>query len=256
MGWPFFDYEQSRDYRIFLAAEDKGVYLYDKEGSIVKGWNFGKTEGRVEDPIRHFRIGNRDYIVFADHFTCYILNRQGETRVSVKKHFPVSKNARFILESNTTGIKPRLALTDSSGRVRFIYFDGSVETVEIDRFSGDHFFEYSDLDGDGRKEFIFADKGELKVYEHDGSKRFIYDVKAAISYAPVVYQFTHDNKKIGLVSADNNKIYLFNKDGSLYNGFPLPGSTPFSIGVINRSSSKFNLIVGSGDNFLYNYSVQ
>ncbi len=255
-GLALFDYEKSRDYRIFLAAEDKGVYLYDKEGSIVKGWNFGKTEGRVEHPLRHFRIGNKDYLVFADHFTCYILNRRGETRVSVKKHFPVSKNARFILESNTTGIKPRLAVTDSSGRVQFIYFDGSVETVEIDQFSGDHFFEYSDLDGDGRKEFIFADKGELKVYKHDGSKGFSYDVRAEISYAPVVYQFAHANKKIGLVSSENNKLYLINNDGSLYNGFPLPGSTPFSIGVISRSASKFNLIVGSGDNFLYNYSVQ
>ena len=149
-----------------------------------------------------------------------------------------------------------MALTDSSGRVQFIYFDGSVETVEIGQFSGDHFFEYSDLDGDGRKEFIFADKGELKVYKHDGSKGFSYDARAEISYAPVVYQFAQGNKKIGLVSSDDNKLYLINNDGSLYNGFPLPGSTPFSIGVISRTASKFNLIVGSGDNFLYNYSVQ
>jgi hypothetical protein len=174
----------------------------------------------------------------------------------VKKHFPVSRNARFILESNTTGIKPRLALTDSSGRVQFIYFDGSVESIEIDAFSGDHFFEYSDLDGDGRKDFIFADKGKLSVYKPNGARDFSYDTRSTISYSPVVYQFSHGNKKIGLVSSDNNKLYLVNNDGSLYKGFPLPGSTPFSIGVISRSASKFNLIVGSGDNFLYNYSVQ
>ncbi len=255
-GLALFDYEQSRDYRMCLAGEDKGIYLYDKEGGIVKGWGFGKTEGRVEHPLRHFRIGNKDYIVFADHFTCYILNRRGETRVPVKKHFPVSRNAHFIMENNTTGIKPRLALTDSSGRVQFIYFDGSVETAEIGQFTGEHYFEYSDLDGDGRREFIFADKGELRVYKHDGSKMFSYDTRAEISYAPVVYQFSQGNKKIGLVSSENNKLYLLNNDGSLYKGFPLPGSTPFSIGVISRSDSKFNLIVGSGDNFLYNYSVQ
>jgi hypothetical protein len=255
-GLALFDYEQSKDYRIFLAAEDKGVYLYDKEGNILKGWSFGKTEGRVTMPLRHFRVGNRDYIVFADHFTCYILNRRGETRVTVKKHFPVSQNARFIMDSNTPGIKPRLALTDSSGQVKFIYFDGSVESVEIDRFTGDHFFDYNDLNGDGRKEFIFADKGELMVYKHDGSRGFSYDTRAEISYAPVVYQFSNGNKKIGMVTSDNNKLYLINSDGSLYKGFPLPGSTPFSVGVIDRSTSKFNLIVGSGDNFLYNYSVQ
>jgi hypothetical protein len=256
-GLALFDYERSRDYRIFVAGEDRGIYLYDKEGNIIKGWNFGKTEGRVDDPLRHFRIGNKDYIVFADHFTCYMLNRRGETRVNVKKHFPVSRNARFILESSTTGIKPRLALTDTSGRVQFIYFnDGSVETVEIGQFSGDHFFEYSDLDGDGRREFIYVDKGELKVFQQDGSREFSYNSNTEISHAPVIYQFAYGNKKIGLVSSDDNKIFLVNNDGSLYQGFPLPGSTPFSIGVISRSASKFNLIVGSGDNFLYNYSVQ
>lgn len=255
-GLALFDYEQSRDYRIFLAGADREIYLYDKEGNIIKGWDFGKTEGRVEGPLQHFRIGNKDYIVFADHFTCYILNRRGEARVNVKKHFPVSRHARFILESSTTGIKPRLALTDTSGRVQFIYFDGEVETVDIDRFSGDHFFEYSDLDGDGQREFIFTDRGVLKVYNHDGSKKFSYDTKADISYEPVIYQFGYGNRKIGLVTRENNKLYLINNDGSLYQGFPLPGSTPFSIGVISRTASKFNLIVGSEDNFLYNYSVQ
>ena len=140
--------------------------------------------------------------------------------------------------------------------MQFIYFDGSVETLEIDRFTGDHYFEYSDLDGDGRREFIFVDKGELKVYNYDGSRAFSYDTRAQISHAPVIYQFGFGNKKIGLVTAETNKLYLVNNDGSLCKGFPLPGSTPFSIGVISRSASKFNLIVGSEDNFLYNYSVQ
>ena len=62
--------------------------------------------------------------------------------------------------------------------------------------------------------------------------------------------------KIGLVSEERHELYLLNNDGSMYSGFPLRGSTPFSIGVFKSSESKFNLVVGNEDNFLYNYSVQ
>ncbi len=96
----------------------------------------------------------------------------------------------------------------------------------------------------------------MKVFSHDGSRKFSRSFKSAVSHSPVIYQFSYGNKKIGLVSEGMNELYLVNSDGSLYNGFPLLGSTPFSIGVIDRSASKFNLIVGSDENFLYNYSVQ
>jgi hypothetical protein len=255
-GMALFDYEKSRDYRIAVAGEDRGIYLYDKTGNIVKGWNIMKSEGKVEMSIKHFRVGSKDYIVFADHFTTYILNRRGETRIRVEKHFPVASHANIILESSTTGIKPRLALTDSLGRVQFIYFDGKVETLELGTFSGDHYFEYSDLDGSGRREFIYIDGKELAVFGYDGSRKFSRTFKSPVSRPPVIYQFSYGNKKIGLVSEKRNELYLVNNDGSLYQGFPLLGSTPFSIGVINKSVSKFNLIVGSDENFLYNYSVQ
>ena len=147
-------------------------------------------------------------------------------------------------------------MTDSLGRVHFIYFDGTVETVELGTYSGEHYFEYSDLDGSGRREFIFIDGRELRIFTHDGSRKFSRTFKSAVTRAPVIYQFSHGNKKIGLVSEGMNELYLVNNDGSLYNGFPLLGSTPFSIGVINKTTSKFNLIVGSDGNFLYNYSVQ
>jgi hypothetical protein len=206
--------------------------------------------------INHFRVGSKDYIVFADHFTTYILNRRGETRVGIKEHFPVARHANIVLENYAAGNKSRLVMTDSAGQVQFVYFDGTVETVGLGTYSGEHFFDYSDLDGNGTREYIYVDGTELKVFNKDGSKKFSRSFKSPISLAPVIYQFSYGNKKIGLVSEGLDELYLVNNDGSLYKGFPLLGSTPFSIGVINKTSSKFNLIVGSDNNFLYNYSVQ
>jgi hypothetical protein len=73
---------------------------------------------------------------------------------------------------------------------------------------------------------------------------------------PDIYKFSSSDVKIGITDRSGNRIYLINSDGTLYEGFPLEGSTRFSIGYFKGSDSRFNLIVGSENNFLYNYSIE
>lgn len=255
-GIAVFDYEKNKDYRLLVAAEDRLIYAYNIEGQIVKGWSPDRTEQIIFRPLHHVRLEDRDYIIGTDNYSTYILNRKGETRVNVKTHFPVSYNNDFRFDLFSTGIKPRIAITDTSGHVHFIYFDGSTEELICGDFSSRHYFEYIDLDGNGKKEMIFADGNELKVYNFDKRMKFSRQFKSEISYSPVTYQFSDRDIKIGIVCANTGEIYLINKDGSSYEGFPLGGSTQFSITNFNRSISKFNLLVGSNHNFLYNYFVK
>ena len=255
-GLALFDYENNKDYRIFIATEDRDIYGYNKEGQILKGWSPDKTEQILNRPLHHYRLAEKDYIVYADNYSIYMLNRKGEIRSNVKVHFPVSQNNDFRMDFNSPGIKPRLAITDTSGHIHFIYFDGSSEQLTCGDFTDRHYFDYVDLDGDGKKEFIFADGNELKVYTADLKIKFTKQFKCKISFAPVTYQFSDTNIKIGIVCSETGDIYLINNDGSVYQGFPLKGSTPFSITNFGRSTNKFNLIVGSNYNFLYNYSVK
>ncbi len=255
-GLAVFDYEQSRNYRLFVATEDQKIYAYDKEGKIIKGWEFDRSDHVVQQTVQHFRLRDRDYIVFADLLKVYILNRKGKTRIPVTDHFPVSPNNDFSFEGNTTGVQPRFVITDTTGHVHFIYLDGTSEELVLGDFSGDHYFEYADINGNGKKEFIFLDGSEMRVYSYNKKQLFNYSFRTRINQPPLLYQFSGTDIKIGVVSPENSKIYLINNDGSLYKGFPLSGSTLFSIGYLSKSTSKFNLLVGSDHNFLYNYSVQ
>ncbi|MBL7112841.1 MAG: DUF3352 domain-containing protein [Bacteroidales bacterium] len=255
-GLALFDYEQNRDYRLFVATEDHKLYAYDKEGNTIKGWEFERSDHVVRQTVQHFRLGDKDYLIFADQYRVYILDRKGKTRIQVTDHFPVSANNDFNFESNTTGVQPRFVTTDTTGHVHFIYLDGTSEEFVLGDFSADHYFEYADINGNGKKEFIFLDGTELKVFSYNKKQLFSYSFRARINEPPVLYQFSSTNIKIGVVSSENSKIFLINNDGSAYKGFPLSGSTPFSIGYLSKSTSKFNLLVGSDHNFLYNYSVQ
>ena len=134
--------------------------------------------------------------------------------------------------------------------------DGSVSELLNQEISSDHFFRMGDLDKDGIPEFIIADGDELSVLYQDGKRLFSYRVRGKISEMPDIYKFSASDVKIGISDRSRNRIYLVNSDGSLYEGFPLEGSTRFSVGYFAGSDSRFNLIVGSANNFLYNYSIE
>ncbi|MFO8234467.1 MAG: DUF3352 domain-containing protein [Bacteroidales bacterium] len=252
-GMSVFDYDNRKEYRLFIPCENRQVYNFNKEGNIVKGWQFQGTDTRVNQPIQHFRVGTKDYIVFADQYRVYILNRRGEIRVNPEKQFRISENNNFVLENNTEN-KARLVTTNTKGQIHYIYFNGEVKNLNIKAFSEDHWFDYQDITGNGSREFIFLDNRTLEVYDSNKEKLFARNFDTNINGPPLYFEFSAKDRKLGVVSKEANEIYLINKKGEIYDGFPLSGNTPFSIGFLEPKQN-FNLIVGNKHSFIYNYSV-
>lgn len=255
-GIALFDYDNRKQYRIFVACEDRRVYVYDLEGKTVSGWSFRRSEGTVRQPVQHFRIGEKDYIVFSDGIRAYFLDRRGKERIDPAEPVVVSRNNQFYLDMNISGDGPRLVTTDSTGSVIGVNMNGEVGQLFTFEASPDHYFRIKDLDQDGKPELMFADGNELEVMDFSGRKEFSFKTKNNIGMVPDIYAFSSTDLKVGLVDKEKNQIYLLNSDGTIYEGFPLEGNTRFSIGYFAGSDSRFNLIVGSLNGFLYNYSIE
>jgi hypothetical protein len=71
---------------------------------------------------------------------------------------------------------------------------------------------------------------------------------------PYGLEFSSNDKKIGFTDADANQVYVVDDRGKNLRGFPLNGTTAFSVGRLGRGNS-FNLITGGRDSFLYNYEI-
>ncbi len=251
-----FDYDNNRDYRFFIAGEDRQIYVYNKSGNIVTGWDFDRTEKPITQPIQHFREGGRDYIVLSDENRPYIIDRRGNERVKPSRFFSKARNANIVLEDKTRNSAPRFVTSDSLGIVRFIYLDGKVEEKAVRNVSSNHFFDYQDVDADGRRDFIILDGDELAVLRNDGKELFTRKFKHDMLPQVIYFQFGGRDRKLGIVCSVSSQIYLINGDGSLYKGFPLKGITPFSIGRFSSTKSTFNLLVGSSGGYVLNYAVQ
>jgi len=249
-GLSLFDYDNNGEYRIFVPVEDLNIYLYDKYGKIISGWRFRGTDHPVNQPVSYLRSGSKDYIIARDLNRIYLLDRRGKHRVKISKHIEYSQNNPLYF------IKNQIFATDTSGSVFKIELNKNVDKLFETNSGADHYFIPSDLDNNRKTEFVFASNNKLIVYDYFGKVIFSEKFPEKISFPPVIYEFSRNDKKIGVVIGKSNKIYLYNNDGSLYNGFPLQGSGMFSISSFPQLKARFNLIVGNNDNFLYNYSVQ
>ncbi len=250
-GVNVFDYDNKRDYRYFVACEDKKVYAFDAEGKLVNGWDFGQTDFPVTTPVQHFRVEGKDYIVFKDKSRIYIQDRKGKTRVNVSAKFENLGNALVL---NVNGV-PKIVVTDKTGKVYYIYFNGKYNVKNVGEFSEDHFFTVDDLNGNGVPDFVFVDGKELTVVDENGKKLFTKKFNNPIKSKPAIYSFSSSLKEIGIVDSTANRIYLFNPDGKLHEGFPMQGNSEFSIGKINALLG-LNLIVGSEGGNLFNYKLK
>ncbi|MDR1172304.1 MAG: hypothetical protein LBL24_07620 [Bacteroidales bacterium] len=247
-----FDYDNNRQYRMMVACEDRKVYAFDRNGKPVDGWSFKQSEHPVQTDIYHFRTENKDYIVFADKYRVYILDRQGRTRVSPEHNLPVGRQTSIALDRQHS----RLALTDTVGTVHFILLaNGSMTQQVIKPYPSSHFFVFQDVDGDGQGDFVFAAGSKLEVFRQDAKQIINIEAEGPITMRPYIYEFAASDLRIGIVQPQDNRIWLYDNKGKASKGFPLKGSTLFSIGRPDKSSNNFNLFVGSKNNFLYNYSV-
>ncbi len=251
-----FDYNKNKNYRIFIAGEDKKVYVYDKQGNLVPGWKITKCESPVTGPVHHYTWAGKDYIVFTDTLNLYILDRRGNERVHVRENIPKPVHQSIFWGHYPGTGSPAFVMNSTGGKVCFVSLTGKIKRIQFPDIPEDAWFSYEDLNGDGRKEYIFVYDNRLRVMRSTEKERFTFRTKGAISSPPVVYTFSSSDKKTGLVDATSGLIYLVNNNGKLYNGFPLKGQTRFTIGRLGPEGNNFNLIVGGKDNFLYNYSVK
>jgi hypothetical protein len=125
------DYDHSKKYRFFVAGRSGKVWMYDKDGTNLEGWQPKDIGASLFAPPRHYRIRGKDYIIgIRDDGHAYLMNRRGE----IQKNFPLDLNARpagdYYLEAGPTREKTSFVLVSRDGfRIKF-NLDGKIQSRE------------------------------------------------------------------------------------------------------------------------------
>jgi hypothetical protein len=255
-GLALFDYDHTKNYRVFVSGENRSISGYDISGRPLDGWNPKPNVGILQHPMQHVSVQGKDFL-FANTVTgdFYFFNRRGDVISRFIDTAKTSYHNPFVFDGNEQFAKNRFINTDADGKIKSVFLDGRRLYKHVGNWSPDHYFNYANVTGDSIREYIYLDKNQLIVYRDDSTIAFNYEFKADIQSAPQLFPDSSGTKMmIGVSSLATNQVFLFNEDGTLKKGFPMNGSTPFRIADL-RNSGKKMLVTGSQDRYVYLYDL-
>ncbi|MBI1224840.1 MAG: hypothetical protein GC192_06350 [Bacteroidetes bacterium] len=224
------DFFKSHEYQFFIACENGSAYGFDENGSPVEGWRPKTGIGSVRFPLIHFQAKGKDFLMMLDTAgMLQVYQKNGEYR------FPKKDLASKFLQGpdfQADGENYRIVTCDDHGRVTVTNLEGGGFNLALEAGKKQGVkFAFSDVAGDGRKDYLALSGGDLAAYFYEGQK-----FKKAFKYQfsqpqDAVFGVEWAKRKafIGTVCEAKNQINLLDGQGNLLPQFPLAGTTAFSI---------------------------
>ena len=224
-----FDYDKNKNYRL-LVTQGSELLMYDKNGKKVSGFKYKKSSNNITSKPKHFRILNKDFIVFKIGNKMKILNRKGRERINVNDDINFSN--QNIFEYND-----KLISTTTDQKLVQIDVNGVMDLSSLKNLS---------LNSDGSN-LVVLNENSIKLSSNVASIPFG-------NYGSPQLSNINKNLLITLYDKQNKKSYLFNKNLILDTSFPIYSLIPMEIGDMNRDKN-VEIIISNKNKFISCYTI-
>lgn len=128
-GLSVLDYEGNKDYRFVVGLKNGSIVNYDKTGKSVTGWSSNLNNDLLITPIKHFRIGSKDYLCGTTaNGKTIALDRRGAPREQIPM---ITGGKKSLLLKGKSITSSRVLIADS-GKIKGHYFSGQSFTNMLD----------------------------------------------------------------------------------------------------------------------------
>lgn len=238
IGFNVIDYDHSKNYRFCVTTEGGKIYVLDKTGADLKGWNPKKVDGELAFPCNHFRIKNSDfYVVAQKDGKVWLWNRRGQTEKGFPIDLGVSLKSDYYIQK--TDLKTSKIVVSSTNS----------ESIRID------------LNGDVEKDLapaeaisglkIVSDPADSKHYFVSGNKLFDKELNLLWEYTDYpngnitqVYNLNEFN--LIVLDDEGHQIHFYKKEGQEIILDPLKASEEISL-LYSTSRKEFEVYVVYND---------
>lgn len=204
-----FDYSNTRDYR-FVVVQDKEVHMYNRRGQKVKGFGFTSAESELIQPLKHIRIGNKDYILAMEASgKLNILNRRGEIRVPVKEEFEFSENPWYEYEN-------QFVSTNQDGALVSISESGKITREALGLAKGHRITATP-------KTLVSLSENSLRIKDKEVTLDFGLYTEPQIFYL-------NNKLYISVTDLQAQRVYIFDSNAQLLPDFPVFGTSGIDLG--------------------------
>ena len=241
------DYDNSTQYRFFIASRYGSVFATDLKGKFLEGWNPWKHEIPMSIAPQHVRIGDKDVIVLLDQMGNLILtNRKGEVLPGFPLKLENRTNQPVFIENGLDFKTSYIYVLSELGQVEKINFQGIVSSSQqLFRPSKNTRFQFC-MD-QKKKTFVVVRISEDKIVIFDQSYRQIFENGIKSSDIEVQYfHFGASNKIFALTDFYTKTCSLFNEAGESLNHPVLEVTQPVDIVRKSKDGTGFLILLGNG----------
>ncbi len=228
-----FDYEGKKDYR-FVVTQGRKVFMYNNKAQIVSGFTFTEAESPIIRAPQHFRISNKDYLVFQlENNKLKILHRVGRERIKVAEKIDFSNNEAFLYRN-------KISLTNKKGVLHQIDSKGKLTATNFN-LNPDHGMYATSKTLALMNDNVLSIKGK-KV-----------ELELGVYTKPKIF-YIYDKIYVGVTDIQNQKIYLFDSQAESIPNFPVFGSSLIDL-VDMENDRKLELVAKDQENSIIVYKL-
>lgn len=227
-----FDYDNKKDYRL-LITQGAHLLMYNTSGKIVKGFTYKKAPNAIISQPKHFKIGRKDYIVFAEGKTIEIIDRVGKPRITTKGDINFSNNEIYLYLNKFT-------TTDKNGNLIMVDTKGAQSNTRLE-LKEKHTITTTS------KTFVSLSENKLKIR----SKTIELDFGDYT--APKIFYL---NDKIYVTTTDlqAKRAYLFDSQSQPIPNFPVYGNSSIELDNIDKDQN-LEVVTKGDSNSLIIYQI-
>lgn len=225
------DYDNTREYRYFIATESGNLWLLDRNGNKLEGWDPLKLQERLASAPRHVRVPGKGDFMMAQTVSgkIHFFNRRGEKQAGSPLSMGEDFEAPVNITSSQGGNSLKLSAISSTGELIHGNFSGEITyRTQLIKAARDDDFELL-ADQSGLSEVILSKQYSKTLILDDNEKELFTLPIAGDKLWFGFFDFGSTRKILAVSDPEQGFGYLYNLKGNMLTTTPLESEGPIQV---------------------------
>lgn len=208
--------DKSGSESILIPCKNLRLYAYALTGKPLAGFAPMKLPGIITQPV-YFNGSRQRLVLLEESGLCFVTDIHGQRLFTVKGTIVLRSRSKFFSSIDGSQL---LSFISEEGKWMEIDSLGELKSIIV-QGAGDTIYSSTsiDLNGDSENDLIVAGSEGVKATTIDGVSLFKYNNGSTFEKVGVM----KSGSKVSILALSQNSVFLFNRDGTLAEGFPLQG---------------------------------
>ncbi len=244
------DYDNSRKYRFLIAGTEGRMYLYDKYGELLEGWDPVDMQGGFTSTPFHLRVGGRDAMINVQSSgRINMLTRRGDFYPGFPLNFETGISGAVFIQRGSGFNNTLMHVMKDNGELIKLNLKGEIiSKKQLYRPGSESYFEI--IPDVLKNTYIIGQQNfnSISILLPDGDilfeKELLFSGRLKIQY----YNFSTGNEIYAFTDDQQGFTYMYNSKGDLINSQPVESSHEISL-IFSEVNNNYKLYSSYGNQF-------